>query len=437
MNWLNQILDRDQRPITSGKMIDDGAFLVYVRPQASLGIAKQVLAGEHARGAPGSSIIDYARANCLLGARVRPLYPGRARAVIKRISWDLAVTDPTGDDEPVGALHHVRLAWKRDREKLIKAMEKDPGIVSFHEPVIQYPLDAPAGGRAMAVSTSNGGGWGLDAVGFDTEVLGQLSAGADSTPIAVIDQGGYTGHPDLTGRLTERYVLKNDKPSRSIHACQVAGIISAIRSNGIGCDGLSSAQIDLYNTWTEKRGFDSFAYHAALAAFADGPARVANISLGSPHESPVIQKQITDCVAKGKVVVAAMGNGGTGVFPARYNDVIAVGAIDRSDSSPQWASKGDAMFISAPGEYIGTLSGKQKTENASGTSFAAPFVTAAVWMILRARPCWGLEEIRKILKATADTTRTSGKRTPDFGYGMLNMKRLADALADTSAYPLC
>jgi subtilisin family serine protease len=87
------------------------------------------------------------------------------------------------------------------------------------------------------------------------------------------------------------------------------------------------------------------------------------------------------------IFVAAAGNGGPGAsaaYPAAYNDeVIAVTAVDRNQQLYDHANRGDYIDVAAPGVRIWTALPNNKEGALSGTSFAAPFVTAIVAAIYK------------------------------------------------------
>jgi subtilisin family serine protease len=107
---------------------------------------------------------------------------------------------------------------------------------------------------------------------------------------------------------------------------------------------------------------------------------VVNMSMSGPHDE-LLERAIADMSARGVLFVAAAGNGGPNgrpSYPAAYEQVIAVTAVDKNLRSYIHANHGDYIDVAAPGVGIwtalpGVLEGYQ-----SGTSFAAPYVTAIV-----------------------------------------------------------
>jgi subtilisin family serine protease len=114
------------------------------------------------------------------------------------------------------------------------------------------------------------------------------------------------------------------------------------------------------------------------------------------------------------------GDGGSGVFgttqalplystmyPARYPEVIAVAASDFEGYLASYSNYDDKVDIMAPGSEIvsADITNGDMEEGGgvcSGTSMAAPHVTAAVAMMLSLDPTLNSEDIRDILKDTAD-----------------------------------
>lgn len=128
---------------------------------------------------------------------------------------------------------------------------------------------------------------------------------------------------------------------------------------------------------------------------------VVNLSVGGAYESQTIKRDLQALWKSGIIVVAAAGNStGAGkpepvVFPAAYPTSISVGAMaysaegfrmwERSNSGLDYTERMTPWDLCAPGECI--LSALPMKSNAlgvtksgwlSGTSMAAPYVTAAV-----------------------------------------------------------
>ncbi len=118
-----------------------------------------------------------------------------------------------------------------------------------------------------------------------------------------------------------------------------------------------------------------------LAGIQPAP-RVVNLSFGGPYSE--LLESIYRRLSTTYVFVAAAGNSGTNeiLYPAGYDSVIAVGAFNGKGDAYSLSNTGKHIQILGPGEDIWTRNEKGKGYYAYGTSFAAPFVSAAMLMLI-------------------------------------------------------
>ncbi|WP_426358095.1 S8 family serine peptidase [Pseudocolwellia sp. HL-MZ19] len=105
---------------------------------------------------------------------------------------------------------------------------------------------------------------------------------------------------------------------------------------------------------------------------------VINMSLAGP-DNTILANVINIALTKNIAIVAAVGNDGPHsppLYPAAYKNVIGVTAVDDKNRLYRWANRGDYVDFSARGVSVKTarLSGDFGFE--SGTSMAAPVITA-------------------------------------------------------------
>jgi len=114
--------------------------------------------------------------------------------------------------------------------------------------------------------------------------------------------------------------------------------------------------------------------------------QIVNMSFVGPQD-PLVHGRIRDMSRRrGVVFVAAAGNGGPDAppgYPAAYEEVIAVTAVDRKGASYDLANRGSYIDVGAPGVQIRIALPGGKEAVQSGTSFAAPFVTSVVAVAYR------------------------------------------------------
>ena len=144
---------------------------------------------------------------------------------------------------------------------------------------------------------------------------------------------------------------------------------------------------------------------------------VINISIAGPHNA-LVDRVIAAAVARGHIVVAAAGNGGPvapPAYPAASPGAIAVTAIDRAGRVYASANRGSYISMAAFGVAIGAEAPDGTLQPHSGTSFAAPLVSAH------------LAACVKHMAPGACVTKMEGKardlgtpgRDPIYGYGLL------------------
>jgi hypothetical protein len=376
-------------------------------------------------------------------ALLTALYPRLAESHRAGRNWKVALPPERSlPTHRLSALHHIAVESSTEREQLEAALRKDPLVASFRQPVLQYPIE-PAPDESAPLPDLQ---WALTTCGF-RDVWPVLDVGPDPGPIAVLDQGGDPGHPELDTRLTVRAVSRSTAPADGSHAAEVCAVMAARRNDGAGMEGCCSARIDLYNACGPNGQPDSVAYSSALAELAEraltGSAgtkpQVLYLGLGSTIPDPDIAKQLVHLMTLGIVVVVPMGNEGGRKSPVRFpsavEGVIAVGATNPDGLRPNWASKGDHMFICAPGTQIRTIKGKNDFSTPNGTSYSAAIVTAAVWLMRRRRPCLTVAQVRDILQTSVETTFTGGLRTQGLGYGRLDMVKLSLNLVNVTCPP--
>lgn len=145
---------------------------------------------------------------------------------------------------------------------------------------------------------------------------------------------------------------------------------------------------------------DGFTVAAAVKYAADHGADVINLSLGAPVDLPLLRDAINDAVARGIVVVAAVGNDNSDApqFPSNMTEVAAVAAIDLQDHKARFSNFGAHVDVCAPGvALVSAYPGGYAQW--SGTSFAAPFVAAEAALLLSADHQLG--DVKQLIESTA------------------------------------
>jgi hypothetical protein len=170
-------------------------------------------------------------------------------------------------------------------------------------------------------------------------------------------------------------------------------------------------------------------------------AHVISISLGGPLPSPALRDAVRRATDAGTIVLAAAGNQvGVVVFPAAFEDTIAVAASTVTDEEWAGSSRGDAVDITAPGASVWRAKVERGPNGAfefsvnrgSGTSFAAATTAgvATLWVSFHGFEAlasrYGRAHIARVFKALLQSTcRTpAGWDTANFGPGIVNARAL-------------
>jgi len=231
-----------------------------------------------------------------------------------------------------------------------------------------------------------------------------ITKGSSDITIAITDANYHLNHEELIGKFD--YVSPNSSTDYT-HGTAVSTIAAGNTNNTVGTSSIG------YNSRLQLRAMN---YNELLNATYSG-AKVINCSWASSCSFNGYAQQVIDEVyMNGSVVVASAGNGSTCggasnlVYPASYNHVISVTSVGVMDNherfmgNPSSTHQHNSMVdICAPGYDVPltTSSGVYVTGN--GTSFASPFVSGTVALMLSVNPCLSVDDIEYLLKESCDT----------------------------------
>jgi serine protease len=183
----------------------------------------------------------------------------------------------------------------------------------------------------------------------------------------------------------------------------------------------------------------------AVVWATDHGAHVITMSLGG-LPSFALDRAIKRAVAANVIVMAAAGNCvGTVVWPARYDNCVAVAGTTPDDLPWRGTCKGEAVDISAPGENvyrarIPQFAGDGDSGQGQGTSLAVALTAAvaALWLAHHGRDrvlaaARGRGEtvqgmFQRLSRATA--RRPGGWNTSEMGAGIIDARALLGATLD-------
>lgn len=244
--------------------------------------------------------------------------------------------------------------------------------------------------------------------------------------IGLIDTGINAGHD--TFRSSRIEVLKLDpdaKEGSSLrHGTAVASLL--VGTGASGTPGLlPNARLIAVDAFRVNNRADAYDLARAIDILAGRNVSVINMSLSGP-DNAVLARMVVTAHDKRIDMVAAAGNGGPSAsssYPAAYRQVIAVTAVDRNKQAYRRANRGDYIDLAAPGVGVWAAASIKGTRPQTGTSFAAPFVTAAA--ALAKAQALESETVETILARHAEDLGAPGK-DPVFGWGLLNVAAICN-----------
>jgi hypothetical protein len=228
------------------------------------------------------------------------------------------------------------------------------------------------------------------------------------------------------------------------HGTEVAGIVGAESNNGMGIAslGYTNKIMPLQVMNDDGTGYTSDIVSAIYYAVDNG-ANVINLSLGSVYPDDSMKAALDYASSNNVIIVAAAGNCGESpadgfceylndgliTYPARYQNVIAVGSVNQDNVRSSFSSYGPEIDIVAPGD--GTIASTSWSESNQtslymtslyGTSFASPLVASVAGLVKSHNSDLDIEGLRSIL--VANSVKVSGMNGNIFddyyGHGLLD-----------------
>jgi subtilisin family serine protease len=260
--------------------------------------------------------------------------------------------------------------------------------------------------------------WGMNVLKIP-EIRTRYGLTGKGIKVAIIDTGIDPDHEDLKGSVVKLVNTTGESfSSANGHGTACAGIIAA-RDNQNGVVGVApNCEIIAIKGMRESGGGVFSELVKAVDVAISSRVDIINLSMGSATNVVAFQNAIARAVNAGIIVVCAAGNAGRDnsvTIPARYGNTIGVGATNQSGRVSAFSSRGWEVDIAAPGELVLTTWKNNGYAKLSGTSFAAPYVTGVIALLLEA----GVAVSSSLLKETAIDIEEPGEDVKS-GHGILN-----------------
>lgn len=234
-------------------------------------------------------------------------------------------------------------------------------------------------------------------------------------PIGVIDTAIDTTSPALAGAQVITRTFFEGPPAKATHGTDVAVVLA-------DPDRLRGVKLYGANVFGQSQATDLVAGADALVRaldwLAEEDVRLVNLALAGPYNK-LLNLAVERAAARGLILVAAVGNDGPTVdplYPAGFNEVIAVTAVDVEGHVYRNAVRGPHVDVAAPGVDV-MLPTAGRPRFITGTSIATPFVTARLAADPSVATAQGVSDARNVLAETSAELGPRGRDTV-FGYGL-------------------
>jgi serine protease len=359
----------------------------------------------------------------------------------------------------------------------VKSLHKDPRVRSA-KPNYQVFAQASPNDAGFPLQ------WHYPLIGLPE--AWETTTGDPGVVVAVIDTGILPNHPDLAGQLVDGYDFVQDDGgidpdprdpgssfgggSEGFHGTHVSGTVAARGNNGLGVAGTAyGARVMPLRALGAGGGGTTYDIDQAVRFAAGLPndsgtvpskrADIINLSLGGAPFDQDTKDLYKEVRAAGVVIVAAAGNeaSSTPLYPASYDGVISVSAVDAQRRLTNYSNTGARIDVSAPGgnnsvdlngdgfpDGIFSTNGVLTDNRLSyvytpltGTSMATPHVAGVLALMKSVNPDLTPADIDNLLVAGAlsDDLGLPG-RDDLYGHGLINAQRaVLAALEATGASP--
>lgn len=343
---------------------------------------------------------------------VKERYVVRLKSTSDPIKWIAKKGIAAGKAKELTPRSHTLLlqmdsstAQKMKADSEVMLVEKDHSFRLFADNSLQSVSKATYNSQKVPSNESESIPWGITAT--QAVYAHQKGITGQGIKMALLDTGASTSHPDLQLAGGQSFVEEEDTyEDMQGHGTHVAGIINApLNAYGVvgmapGAEVYALKVLDISGT-----GYYSSVIEA-IEWCIDNGIQIVSMSFGGMENSEILHQVIQEAATEhGILFVAAAGNNGSGeeteTYPARYPEVLSVGAVNSAYQRSAFSSTGTELDITAPGEQVWSTALDGGYNVRSGTSMAAPYVAGAAALIWEFETGLSAEQIRNRLVGTA------------------------------------
>ena len=254
-------------------------------------------------------------------------------------------------------------------------------------------------------------------------ITGGIVAGqGEGVIVAILDSGIQAhSHFDHVHIMPIDLVGDGVAGRGAAHGTSVASIIT-------GREGITpAAELIVVRVLDDEGLGNSYDVAQGIVQAVDLGAQIINMSLGVYQDAALLRQAIKYADDRGVIMVAAAGNDGYNwmPYPASYPQVLAVTAVDAGGQHALFSNQSKEIDFAAPGVGILTANEDRGTTLFSGTSAAAPFVSATLASLISGDnalpPKQAVEALKRYLNDQGPPSAD-----PFYGAGLVDWDRLRE-----------
>lgn len=236
----------------------------------------------------------------------------------------------------------------------------------------------------------------------------EISSGNRNVKMAVLDTGIDYNHKNLKNYVNKslgKNFTSNDTSDfmdRQGHGTHVAGTIA---SYGEISGVMQEATLVPVKVLGDNGSGSTYNIMQGLIHATNEDVDVVNMSIRGWNYSEGMDNACRTAESRGVIVVAATGNDSMSQigYPARYDSVLSVGAVDSSGRRASFSNYGEGgVGVMAPGVDIYSTFLNNKYMYMSGTSMATPHVAGVAGLIKSVNRNISASKAKEIIKNTAN-----------------------------------
>jgi len=316
--------------------------------------------------------------------------------------------------------------------EFIEIMKRLPDVESAYEEV-EYFLNSYGSYQSYVMAPAPELiPWGIEYVNAPAvHAAGNRGAGVK---VCIIDTGIDYTHPDLKANFKGGYNAiddTNDPVDEHGHGTHVAGTVGA---NGRIIGVAPAVSIYSAKVFGKGNSTSTTIIIKGVQWAVDNGMNIISMSLGGPSSDPLLKTACDNAYAVGVLIIASAGNSGsegaacgtnTIGYPALYDSVIAVTAVQCDGNLAYFSSRGSKAEITAPGVYVYSTffipwgPSKLKYRTWSGTSMSCPHISGCAALVWAANPSFTNVQVRQAIDRGATDLGGAG-RDGCFGFGLID-----------------